>query len=633
MDTLNLRLAEEKNFHSEILLFSFNPEHDIIVVCSANGDVIAYQAYIRKVWALGTRNQRKKPVSLAWRPDGQVLAVTFSNRSLVLASVQDGHSLLTETLPFEIRSCNWIERQQDENNHNEFESIPIDDYLPVLVDLPSINRARKHVIDPPDDLFSLDKQTKLNILILFGTNDILLRAFGLWPLLLINRTSLPTDQSLLSVTMSSSLDTLCLLTKCDLSVNYSLFECTSFLSDYHHDYFHLTRSLCRIKSLILFNDKILTTLTELTTKCFSDFQSRVNTFCETIQQQEIKQWTFQCELMSLLATGNCSEHMQQNFFGNIFDYGYAKKLVTSFDETRIKSKELIVMFGRTIEHIFGYLVEIKGLQQWYGKFDQIEFDTNILQSCLSNAGSLLLKINEYTDFIHEMSDVYTFFLRWLGFVAHQLHTSKHNTSTHHDEQIECTEADWDHLIEFIDSYCSFDEPVLDIFSMYLKSENLPESLTRNSAYRKLFDHSNNNTNNNKHAVFSPKPRRSLLGAYQDLKQSITKAFEVRTQNSNIQTNKTLPLLASIPIDQQSSSTIEFDHRRTDTSSTSVLMSNALPNFMNMPYVFPSLSHPSSTNNFNSSSYIGYNIHSDHRNTSLAALRLKAHEHSVAFGGL
>jgi hypothetical protein len=39
MDTLNLRLAEEKNFHSEILLFSFNPEHDIIVVCSANGDV------------------------------------------------------------------------------------------------------------------------------------------------------------------------------------------------------------------------------------------------------------------------------------------------------------------------------------------------------------------------------------------------------------------------------------------------------------------------------------------------------------------------------------------------------------------------------------------------------------------
>lgn len=30
---------------------------------------------------------------------------------------------------------------------------------------------------------------------------------------------------------------------------------------------------------------------------------------------------------------------------------------------------------------------------------------------------------------------------------------------------QCTEADWDHLIEFIDSYCSFDEPVLDIFSM------------------------------------------------------------------------------------------------------------------------------------------------------------------------
>ena len=55
------------------------------------------------------------------------------------------------------------------------------------------------------------------------------------------------------------------------------------------------------------------------------------------------------------------------------------------------------MICRTIEHIFGYLVEIKGLQQWYGKFEHIEFDRNILENCLSNAGSLLLKINEYTE--------------------------------------------------------------------------------------------------------------------------------------------------------------------------------------------------------------------------------------------
>ena len=39
MEALNFRLAEEKNFHSEVLLFAFNPEHDIIVICSANGDV------------------------------------------------------------------------------------------------------------------------------------------------------------------------------------------------------------------------------------------------------------------------------------------------------------------------------------------------------------------------------------------------------------------------------------------------------------------------------------------------------------------------------------------------------------------------------------------------------------------
>jgi hypothetical protein len=49
MDTINFRLAEEKNFHSEILLFTFNPEHDIIVVCSANGDVYLKLVFILQI--------------------------------------------------------------------------------------------------------------------------------------------------------------------------------------------------------------------------------------------------------------------------------------------------------------------------------------------------------------------------------------------------------------------------------------------------------------------------------------------------------------------------------------------------------------------------------------------------------
>ena len=60
-------------------------------------------------------------------------------------------------------------------------------------------------------------------------------------------------------------------------------------------------------------------LTELTSKCFSDFQSRVNTFCETMQDNKrLKQWTFQCELMSLLSTGNCSESICNKISLEIF---------------------------------------------------------------------------------------------------------------------------------------------------------------------------------------------------------------------------------------------------------------------------------------------------------------------------
>jgi hypothetical protein len=188
-------------------------------------------------------------------------------------------------------------------------------------------------------------------------------------------------------------------------------------------------------------------------------------------------------------------------------------------------------------------------------------------------------------------------------VAHQLHTSRHNTSTHHDEQIEVCRSSV--LFAVFVAVCIFSAqkrigitssnssirtvPSTNLFwtfsqwyyclappsrtslskapffSQYLKSENLPETLTRDSAYRKLLDHSSmrveprfpyrtspsssssssTQSDNSKHPFFSPKPRRSLLGAYQDLKQSISKVFEVRPQNGSSLINKPLPLLASM----------------------------------------------------------------------------------------
>ena len=73
----------------------------------------------------------------------------------------------------------------------------------------------------------------------------------------------------------------------------------------------------------------------------------------------------------------------------------------------------------------------------------------------------------------------------------------------------------------------------------------------------------------------------------------------------------------------------------------MMMSSAIPNFMGMPYAFPPPPPPPpppqhsshSTNNFSPCPYTGYNLSPDHRSTSIAALRLKAREHSVALGGM
>ncbi len=46
-------------------------------------------------------------------------------------------------------------------------------------------------------------------------------------------------------------------------------------------------------------------------------------------------------------------------------------------------------------------MEIKGLQQWYGKFDQIEFDPNILQcESIKYIGCFQVKYVKRTDYCY-----------------------------------------------------------------------------------------------------------------------------------------------------------------------------------------------------------------------------------------
>lgn len=187
------------------------------------------------------------------------------------------------------------------------------------------------------------------------------------------------------------------------------------------------------------------------------------------------------------------------------------------------------------------------------------------------------------------------------------------------DNFQCTEADWDHLIEFLDAYCSFDEPILDIFSMVISSFISSSHLSSSSSISNLtifpklsfvrpptenfliihqvnifladFSHLCQ-IGNQKAPFFSPKSSRSLLGAYQDLKQSINKAFEIRPLNSTtFTTNKSCPLLASMFVTYSSlffseqipvhfsrpvdSSIIEFDHRRNQHSINYIFQQNPL----------------------------------------------------------
>lgn len=84
----SFRRIDERHVSAEVDFMLWSPKLDLIALALVQGEVALYRLSWKRVWLCsppGGKEQTTKVESLAWRPDGKVLAIAYDTGKFLTA--------------------------------------------------------------------------------------------------------------------------------------------------------------------------------------------------------------------------------------------------------------------------------------------------------------------------------------------------------------------------------------------------------------------------------------------------------------------------------------------------------------------------------------------------------------------
>ncbi|CAG2237758.1 APC4 [Mytilus edulis] len=132
------RQMDEKHVSVDVHLMLWSPKFDLVALSNVQGEVVLHRLSWQKVWSVAPPGDDVKVTCLAWRPDGKVLAVSYTCGKINLYDIENTEVLHTIELQGEITSLTWINQAIPEGNTWSPEPYLEDDFsqfLPKLLPL------------------------------------------------------------------------------------------------------------------------------------------------------------------------------------------------------------------------------------------------------------------------------------------------------------------------------------------------------------------------------------------------------------------------------------------------------------------------------------------------------------------
>uniref|UniRef100_A0A8C2GWV1 Anaphase-promoting complex subunit 4 n=1 Tax=Cyprinus carpio TaxID=7962 RepID=A0A8C2GWV1_CYPCA len=403
------RQVGEKQLPNPILYMAWSPNRDLIALANTSGELLLHRlANFQRVWSLlPNENTGKEITSLAWRPDGKVLAFSVGDtKQVVLCDAEKAEILHLFAVEYPASCMHWMEVQDDSSTLSSF-SESEDESSRFLPKLPSLPKSE----EKSDEVTNLLGEVRLNILVVGGPSGFVeLYAYGLYKIATLSGVGYRTCRSL---GLSSDLKSLSVITEIrstedNPEIHYIQLD-TGLLSSCLPELTKMARKFTHISTLLRYLRLSLTCMCEAWEDILMQMDLRLTKFV----QEKNTSTQVQDEFLELLLWGHASSELQALLMNQLTVKGL-KMLGQSIDSSYSSIQKLVISHLQSgSEALLYHLSEVKGMALWKQKFQPLGLDPAAIEDAIVAVGSFTLKASELLQVIDKSMKNFKAFFRWL----------------------------------------------------------------------------------------------------------------------------------------------------------------------------------------------------------------------------
>ncbi|XP_044262373.1 anaphase-promoting complex subunit 4 [Tribolium madens] len=472
-----IKQLEERNVASEIVLMVWSDRMDLVALANIKGEVTLHRLTWTKAWSLSAPKDGLKVKSIAWRPDGKIIAIAYSSGQIMLVKVENKSVLHTIGIKGEVSCLNWLQDRTvkgkipsvtEESKQNQYMKY-IDlssNFLPEPVvqqfDAPNNEEGQKTNI--------LQEQTDFNLL-LIGTSEgiVHVRIFGCFPCATLDlKKNLNCFCSIQNMHLNEDLNRMCFTVK-DAEHNVKLICFDSDIFKTHtNELFALALKHIKLTSLITYLSNTITTITESWESILLEMDNKLSKYASKVPEGGVT-----ADFLDLLTFGICSDEMKAFLIHDLTKKGlekFGQTIEMSYSNIQKLMLKYVMKFGQNITY---HLAEMRGMARLEHRYKVLGLGEDAITDAISSNGAFLIKSSEMQQIINHSIINYKAFFRWLyTAIMHVL-----------DEQIpneipKMTQQDLAYITEFLQNFDRISRNskqkgfIMERLGQYLSDNNL-----------------------------------------------------------------------------------------------------------------------------------------------------------------
>ncbi|PSN37237.1 Anaphase-promoting complex subunit 4 [Blattella germanica] len=435
-----MRQLEERHVATKVELMVWSNKMDLLALSNVRGEVALHRLTWQKVWSLSPPTEGTSVKGMAWRPDGKVIAIAYSNSDILLIDVENKETLHTSHVDGEITCINWVQEKDPSDQRansihrpkdNPGKYVIQDSSRNFLPKLPSLSRSfgsvNKCIEENLEDAKKIKDQTHLNILLVgVNTGKLYLSIFGLFPSGVVDMNEHVNGQfcCILDADVSEDLNMIFVVLfywKEDDELKEGKRELALVLLDtpvlqVHAQELHaLALKHGHIVSLLDYLAHTMHSITEAWENILLEMDSKLASYAATVPEGSVSS-----DFLDLLMFGMPSDELEMFLLQDLTEKGL-KKLGHSIELSYSNIQKLVLKHLHSVGQSLAYhLAELRGMARCRDRYEMLGLQEETVSNSFRAAGSFLVKATEVQQVIDNSMKNYKVFFRWLYVVILRL---------------------------------------------------------------------------------------------------------------------------------------------------------------------------------------------------------------------